>query len=176
MHSKLVLVGASGYNYPEWRGTFYPEKFSTDKMLAFSAEALPHSRDQLHVLPDAERKAAERVGGGHPGWVLVHLEGAAPDYARLEAAALRRAAASPSAGSRRRSGRSSQNYSIPAAADVQKESGRPAHLAELLPDGTRAAFEFRHASWLDADIFDILRSRNLALCIADSEKMSTPWR
>ena len=25
-----VFVGTSGYNYPEWRGTFYPEKFSTD--------------------------------------------------------------------------------------------------------------------------------------------------
>jgi uncharacterized protein YecE (DUF72 family) len=45
---------------------------------------------------------------------------------------------------------------------------------ELLPEGTRAAFEFRHASWHDEAIFDRLRSRNVALCIADSEKMSTP--
>ena len=33
-----VFVGTSGYNYPEWRGSFYPEKFSTDKMLAYYAE------------------------------------------------------------------------------------------------------------------------------------------
>jgi uncharacterized protein YecE (DUF72 family) len=45
---------------------------------------------------------------------------------------------------------------------------------ELLPDGTRAAFEFRHATWHDAEVFDALRTRNVALCIADSEKMSTP--
>ena len=45
---------------------------------------------------------------------------------------------------------------------------------ELLPDGTRAAFEFRHASWFDAEVFDALRARNIALCIADSEKLSTP--
>ena len=32
------LIGTSGYNYPEWRGTFYPEKFPTNKMLAFYAE------------------------------------------------------------------------------------------------------------------------------------------
>jgi uncharacterized protein YecE (DUF72 family) len=32
------LIGTSGYNYPEWRGTFYPEKFSTSKMLAFYAQ------------------------------------------------------------------------------------------------------------------------------------------
>ena len=48
-----------------------------------------------------------------------------------------------------------------------------AFLTEL-PDGTRAAFEFRHDSWHDDAVFDALRKRNLALCIADSEKMSTP--
>src|SRR5205814_588957 len=32
------LIGTSGYNYPEWRGSFYPEKFPTAKMLAFYAE------------------------------------------------------------------------------------------------------------------------------------------
>jgi uncharacterized protein YecE (DUF72 family) len=45
---------------------------------------------------------------------------------------------------------------------------------DLLPEQTRAAFEFRHPSWFDADVFEALRGRNLALCIADSEKMSTP--
>ena len=46
---------------------------------------------------------------------------------------------------------------------------------EVLPDGTRAAFEFRHPSWFDADVFDVLAcSRNLALCVADSEKLSAP--
>jgi uncharacterized protein YecE (DUF72 family) len=40
---------------------------------------------------------------------------------------------------------------------------------EDFPPKARAAFEFRHASW-----FDLLRARNLALCIADSEKLSTP--
>jgi uncharacterized protein YecE (DUF72 family) len=51
--------------------------------------------------------------------------------------------------------------------------GLEAFLTEL-PDGTRAAFEFRHESWHDEAVFEALRKRNLALCIADSEKMSTP--
>src|SRR5262249_537342 len=37
-----------------------------------------------------------------------------------------------------------------------------------------SAFEFRHASWLDDEVFERLKARNLALCVADSEKMSTP--
>ncbi len=31
-------IGTSGFQYPEWRGTFYPEKFPTTKMLPFYAE------------------------------------------------------------------------------------------------------------------------------------------
>ncbi|MGH7879508.1 MAG: DUF72 domain-containing protein, partial [Candidatus Binataceae bacterium] len=46
-------------------------------------------------------------------------------------------------------------------------------LATLAPD-TCAAFEFRHASWIDPEVFARLRARNLALCVADSEKFSTP--
>ena len=42
------------------------------------------------------------------------------------------------------------------------------------PKGTRAAFEFRHESWHDESVFDCLRRKNIALCVSDSEKMSTP--
>ncbi|HLO22246.1 MAG TPA: DUF72 domain-containing protein, partial [Methyloceanibacter sp.] len=45
-----------------------------------------------------------------------------------------------------------------------------------LPPKVCAAFEFRHASWLDEDVFARLAARNLSLCVADSEKMSTPVR
>src|SRR5438132_11268799 len=34
----MMRVGTSGYNYPEWRGHFYPEKFPASKMLGFYAE------------------------------------------------------------------------------------------------------------------------------------------
>src|SRR5207344_2958517 len=50
-----------------------------------------------------------------------------------------------------------------------------AFLAEL-PPKVRASFEFRHQSWLNEDVFSRLAARNLALCVADSEKMSTPVR
>src|SRR5688572_2890344 len=45
-----------------------------------------------------------------------------------------------------------------------------------LPPRVCAAFEFRHESWLDDEVFARLKARNLALCVADSEKMSTPVR
>ena len=45
---------------------------------------------------------------------------------------------------------------------------------EAFPPRVCAAFEFRHVSWLDDEIYSRLRSRNLALCVADSQKLSTP--
>ena len=45
---------------------------------------------------------------------------------------------------------------------------------EAVLDRFHAAFEFRHASWFDDEVLDILRERGLALCVADSEKLSTP--
>ena len=46
-------------------------------------------------------------------------------------------------------------------------------LAEL-PPRVRAAFEFRHASWLDDEVYERLKGRNLALCVADTDRLSTP--
>jgi len=37
-----------------------------------------------------------------------------------------------------------------------------------------AAFEFRHESWFADEIFELLKSRNIALCIADTEDLATP--
>ena len=36
-----LWVGTSGYAYPEWRGSFYPEKMQTAKMLPYYAERFP---------------------------------------------------------------------------------------------------------------------------------------
>ena len=38
----------------------------------------------------------------------------------------------------------------------------------------RAAFEFRHASWLSEEVFETLRDHGAALCIAESDALKTP--
>jgi len=43
-----------------------------------------------------------------------------------------------------------------------------------LPPKVCAAFEFRHPSWFDDEVFERLSARNLALCVSDSEKLSAP--
>jgi uncharacterized protein YecE (DUF72 family) len=38
----------------------------------------------------------------------------------------------------------------------------------------RAVFEFRNRTWFDDRVFEILRTNQAALCIAESEKLSSP--
>jgi len=45
---------------------------------------------------------------------------------------------------------------------------------DLLPGDLRYAFEFRHATWLADDVYRLLERRNIALCVAESEKFEVP--
>jgi uncharacterized protein YecE (DUF72 family) len=58
--------------------------------------------------------------------------------------------------------------------NFRKDAGLLREFLAQIPAGTRAAFEFRHESWLDDEVYDALRERGAALCVADSEKRSTP--
>ena len=57
---------------------------------------------------------------------------------------------------------------------IQKDLPLLSEFLALLPPRTIAAFEFRHESWLADEVFDALRGRNIALCIADTETRETP--
>ena len=89
LSSSRVFVGTSGYNYPEWRGTFYPEKFSTDKMLAYYAERFPTVEINYTFYRMPTEKLLAGWAAGTPDALHVHAEGAAADHPRREAAALR---------------------------------------------------------------------------------------
>jgi uncharacterized protein YecE (DUF72 family) len=44
----------------------------------------------------------------------------------------------------------------------------------LLPRNFKAAFEFRHASWFSNEIYKELADHNVTLCVAETEKLTTP--
>ena len=168
-----VFVGTSGYNYPEWRGSFYPEKFSTDKMLAYYAERFRtvEINYTFYRVPNEKLLA---------GWAA-----ATPDGFTFTLKAPRRITHDSklqrcedllqtfcrTAGTL---GPKLATLLFQLPPTFKKDADVLRGFVELIPDGTRAAFEFRHASWFDAEVYDILRGRNLALCVADSGKLSTP--
>ena len=57
---------------------------------------------------------------------------------------------------------------------LKKDLGRFDAFLASLPPKAPAAFEFRHPSWFDAEVYDRLRQHGKALCVADSEKLETP--
>jgi len=58
--------------------------------------------------------------------------------------------------------------------NFKKAADRLGEFLAIVPAGLRAAFEFRHESWFDDEVYGLLRARNAALCVADTEEGATP--
>ena len=173
----MIWIGTSGYNYPEWKGSFYPADLPAAKMLPYYAARFP----TVEINYTFYRMPNEKLVGGWAGSdavaVQADAEGAAPDHARQPAeehAASSSAAFCLVAGDARRQAR---RAAVSAAAQPEEGSRRCSRRSSpSCRHGSCAAFEFRHPSWFDDDVFERLAARNLALCVADSEKLSTPVR
>ena len=55
------------------------------------------------------------------------------------------------------------------------DQSRLSAFIQMLPNTRRYAFEFRHRSWYQDRIMEMLQSRNAALCISDHEDAPSPW-
>jgi len=168
-----LWVGTSGYNYPEWKGSFYPEKFPTTKMLPYYAERFR----TVEINYTYYRIPNEKILAG---W-----NRETPEHFRLTLKAPKRITHD----ARLRDCADLTGYFVDTARTLGSKLGAllfqlPPYLRKdlalleaflaTLPAGVCAAFEFRHESWLDDAVYEQLRARNLALCIADSEDRSTP--
>jgi uncharacterized protein YecE (DUF72 family) len=168
-----IWVGTSGYNYPEWRGSFYPEKFPTAKMLPFYAERL----STVEINYTFYHSPTQAILAGWSGQTPSHFKFTLKAPKRITHDARLRDCAD------------SLRYFLDTAGTLGPKRGMllfqlPPYFrkdlavldafVELFPTDVRAAFEFRHASWLSDEVYERLRARNLTLCIADSEKTTTP--
>jgi uncharacterized protein YecE (DUF72 family) len=57
--------------------------------------------------------------------------------------------------------------------NLKKDLPRLVDFLEVLPRGWRSTFEFRHSSWFDDDVYDALRAKDAAMCIADHDDFET---
>ncbi|MFN2385728.1 MAG: DUF72 domain-containing protein [Thermoanaerobaculia bacterium] len=168
-----LLVGTSGYSYREWKGSFYPEDLPASRMLAHYATRLPavEINNTFYRMPRAEMLAgwAEQVPDGFrfalkASQRITHHRrlkdaGEAVDFFFRVASTL---------GDRL----GPTLFQLPP--NFQRDLPRLGEFLAILPSGCRGAFEFRHESWFDEEVFGALRERGLALCIAEDEKLATP--
>jgi len=168
-----VWIGTSGYNYPEWRGSFYPEKFPTGKMLAYYAERfraveinytfyrMPNAKTLAGW--DADTPAGFRFALKAPQRIthFARLKDVAEPLGYfLDTIATLGAKLGPVL------------FQLPP--NFRKDLGRLADLLARLPRHRAFAFEFRHESWFSDDVYEALKAANAAVCIADTEKGTTP--
>jgi uncharacterized protein YecE (DUF72 family) len=168
-----LLIGTSGFSYPAWRGGFYPEKLAEAKMLAYYAGIFPavEINNSFYRMPTAEllgRWAAETPAGfkfalKSPRRIThdKRLTDVAGELDRLGVAAR-------SLGSKM----GPVLFQLPP--NLKKDLPRLDAFLAGLPGDVPPAIEFRHASWFSDDVYTCLRERRAALCIADSEDLSTP--
>jgi uncharacterized protein YecE (DUF72 family) len=169
----VYWIGTSGYNYPEWKGTFYPERLASAKMLAYYAERFSSVEINYTFYRLPSRKTLEGWTAQTPSPFAFTLK--APrrithDARLRECDEILRVFLEIAGTLGPKQG--VILFQLPPSFRKNLEVLR--QFLSLLPPKARAAFEFRHPSWFDDEVFETLGRQNLALCIADSEKLSTP--
>jgi uncharacterized protein YecE (DUF72 family) len=170
-----IHAGTSGWAYSAWKPAFYPAKLAAAKFLGYYASRL----NSVEVNFTFRRFPTEKL---LRGWLeatppefqfaikahqkithILRLRGAS-EFTADFVESLQPLAVAKKLGP--------VLFQLPpflkCDAGLLREflAGWPRHL--------RATFEFRHASWFCDDVFAALREANVALCLAESEKLETP--
>lgn len=162
-------VGTSGYSYKEWKGNFYPEDLPAKEMLSYYSRRLPavEINNTFYRLPQPSMienwkaqvparfrfsiKATQRITH------IKRLNNVADETKYLlETVSLLE----------QRLG--VVLFQLPP--NFKKDLERLKVFLALLKPDLRTAFEFRHESWFDDETFDLLRERDCALVVSDTDE------
>jgi uncharacterized protein YecE (DUF72 family) len=163
-----LYVGTSGYSYKEWKGKFYPEDLPDKEMLRYYGERFGsvEINNTFYRMPKPS--------------VLETWSSEVPEKFRFVLKAPQRITHMQ----RLKDAGDNVAYLLKVAAALKERLGPllfqlPPYLKRdlerlreflvLLPKECRTAFEFRHESWFDDEIFALLRDHQSALCIAEAE-------
>ena len=166
------FVGTSGYSYREWKGSFYPERLPQREMLGYYAQrfsaveinntfyrmpATDVLQSWLQHVPTEFRFALKAPQTITHRKRLKGVRREVKNFFRAASVLNKRLAP--------------LLFQLPP--NFKKDLPRLEALLQLI-GRTRAAFEFRHPTWFDGDVFDALRRKSCALCIADMDDSPTP--
>jgi uncharacterized protein YecE (DUF72 family) len=163
-----VFVGTSGWSYKEWKGSFYPSKIPAEAMLRYYADRF----STVEVNNSFYRIPADRVLAG---WA----EQVPPEF-RFVLKASRRITHI----NRLVDENGSLGYFLRAVNPLgprlgptlfqlpptfKKDLARLEQFLGRLPPRWLAAFEFRHVSWFEDEVYQLLHSRNVPLVAVDED-------
>lgn len=171
----LFFAGTSGWAYPSWKPDFYPQKLAQAKFLQhystqLNAVEVNFTFRQLLKETTAQKWIAETPAGFRFGikahQVITHIKRLknTADFLPRFLSTIEPLAQAGKLGP--------VLFQLPPnmKADVKVLED----FLATLPRAVRSAFEFRHESWFNEEIFALLKSGNRALCIAETEDRTTP--
>ena len=168
-------IGTSGWSYPTWKPAFFPDGLPAKRFLEYYATQL----NAVELNATFRRMPAATAIAG---WIAA----ATPDF-RFAAKAhqsithfkrLKNAEESlrfflQSLEPLRQSGKLGPIL-LQIPPNLKADTGLLDAFVQLLPQAYHFAFEFRHESWFVDQVYEILKKKNVALCWAESEKITTP--
>jgi uncharacterized protein YecE (DUF72 family) len=166
-------VGTSGWHYDHWRYLFYPDKLPKAKWLEFYSRHFTtvELNNSFYRLPSEEAFAAWRNSSPANFTFAVKVSRFITHIKRLKnieqpvGTFLDRAKIlKPKLGP--------LLYQLPP--NMHRNDDRLESFLSLLPRGLKHVLEFRHESWLDDGVFEILRRYNAGLCVFDMPDLSCP--
>jgi uncharacterized protein YecE (DUF72 family) len=164
-----LYVGTSGYSYKEWKGNFYPGDLPAKEMLSYYSRRLPavEINNTFYRLPQVSMienwkeqvpasfrfsiKATQRITH------IKRLNNVADETKYLMGTA-----------SLLRERLGVVLFQLPP--NMKKDAERLKAFLDSLSTDTRAAFEFRHESWFDDETLELLRVRDCALVVSDTDE------
>lgn len=171
-----LFCGTSGFSYPTWKPDFYPEKLPAKKFLSHYATKLNavEINYTYHRLPSPATLEGW-LADTQPGFVfalkahqrLTHIQ----RLARSEFTEAFFRSVDPL---RVHQKMGPVLFQLPP--NLQCDVVKLEDFLKDVPGDARCAFEFRHPSWFDEPVYDLLASRNIALCLAESDKLVVPKR
>ena len=165
-------IGTSGFQYSEWKGNFYPEELATAKMLAFYAErfATTEINYTYHRIPAQKTVENWRAQTQEKFRFALKAPQRITHWSKLrDCSDTLEYFCKVITGLGDRLG--PVLFQLPPT--FKRDADVLTSFLREFPD-LRGAFEFRDESWFDDEIFELLKSRNIALCIADTETIATP--
>jgi uncharacterized protein YecE (DUF72 family) len=165
-----LYVGTSGYSYKEWKGSFYPAKLPAKDMLSFYASRLPavEINNTFYRLPQKSVLETWKQQVPSNFKFAVKASQRITHFKRLNNVA------------------EETRYLLDTAAALEEQLGvilfqlppnmkkdvpRLAEFLDILPEHTRVAFEFRHPTWFEDDVLQLLTQQNVPLCISDTDDL-----
>jgi uncharacterized protein YecE (DUF72 family) len=164
-----LLVGTSGFSYPEWRGSFYPEGLPAEDMLRSYSERLPsveinntfYRMPQPALLEGWNNKVQGDFAFALKAPRSITHVARLRDAADLVAHFLKVAT---TLGSRQ----GPILFQLPPF--YKKDVVALRDFLALLPVGVKAAFEFRHPTWFDDEVTTLLGDAKAALVAGDPDE------